>query len=583
MMAHARLAALLVIPLAASLGCSASRPPPAAPSTDEAPRFPTAAELATIAAAPAPALTSNAVDVPTWTLAGPFPDPLAPAAVSAPEPWGPILDAAAPTLTFTANASAHCVARELGRFYLEHQAQPTERLRGLIDGWCGNTALSTDVRFYGGPVPAEISNADIFAQWREPVAALIASQQPAPGGLGGIWYGRDHGRAVIAIVRAVPWVSLDPAPATPDAESGIAVAGTILFPVTDVRVMANRGALGIATCTFEPGVALPRFAARCPIDRADATAWIEVAAVPPGRVLGKVATRVLARRATATPTYALTLPIEDAPAAAGAEALTALLNRVRATAGLAALTVAAEQSALASRLAPHFFGAVLGGDADGTGDRISLGLMAGWGVAAHITSADLVTVWTTGADPRALLAAALDSPTGRSVLLAPSATHVAIGDLAGTAGPVRGSLFVTYHALPDDIAAGREAIIARIQAERDRLGNRALEFVPGAPSITTDVAAALRGGETPDEVMSALLVEVSRQTGRTAHGGFAVGHLLSTLPLPDSVLTSGEGRALVVVAPYRPAGGAWWSWAAFFIAAEELRAIPYRVGYRSRR
>jgi hypothetical protein len=578
-MRHHRLALLV----SASLGCTAARPPAAPPALDpDAARFPTPAELTAIADAPAPALASSAVDVPTWELAGPFPDLPPAGSASGPAPWGALLDAGAAAGAFSPTASAHCVARELGRFHLRHQAQPTERLRALIDGWCGNTALSADVRFYGGAVPADIDDDEVWAQWREPVAALIGSLQPASGGLGGIWYGRDHGRAVIAIVRAVPWVSLEPATTAPAADNIVTVRGTVQVPVTEVRVMASRGALGVTTCALEPGIALPAFAARCPVEAPDATAWIEVAAVPPGGVLGKVVARVLARRPAAIARYALGLPVADASDPADGEPLTALLNRVRTAAGLPALVVEAEQSALASRLAPHFFAAVLGGDRAGTGDRISLGLMAGRGVHARVTSADLVTVWTTSERPRALLAAALDSPTGRAVLLDPSATHLAIGDVDGDAR-VRGGLFVTYHAFPDDIAAGQHAVVARIQAERDRLGNRALQIVPGGRTLERDVAAALDGRESPEAVLSALLTEVTRQTGRAAHGEYAVGSSLAAIPLPDSVLLGGEARALVVAAPYRPAGAAWWNWTAFFIVAEDLQSIPYRVGYKSRR
>jgi hypothetical protein len=327
---------------------------------------------------------------------------------------------------------------------------------------------------------------------------------------------------------------------------------------------------------------LPRFASRCVVDPADPVAWIELTAVQPGRVLGKVVARVLARRDSAAAAYALADPIADEESSAGADAdaLTALVNRVRGAAGLRALAIEPEQSAQASRLAPHFFAGALGADPSGVTDRISLGLMAGWGVRARVASADLFTTWTTDRRSRALLAATLDSPAGRSVLLDPTATHLAIGDLDDAVASLRGSLFVTYRALPENGGrAAHAAIAARIQAERGKHGHRALRLVAGAATIDTDIAAALRS-ESPEAVLDALLAEVARQSGSTVQGAYAIGPSVADLPLPANTVTGGAD-ALLVVAPYRPAGGAWWSWAMFLVVGDGLQGLSGRIAYRA--
>jgi hypothetical protein len=582
-MTSSRLAVLLV---SVSLGCSAAPRPVTtvrAAAPPEPPRFPTPAELAVIAEAPSPAITSKAVDVPTWELAGPFPGVDGAASAIDPGPWGALLAAGTQAGTFTPAASAHCVARELGRFYLRHMAPPTERLRLLMDGWCGNTAVSTEVRFYGGTVPPPMRDAAVLAQWRQPVADLVAAMLPAPGAQAGIWYGREDGRAVVAIARAVPWATLEPASAAPDADGAVIVRGTVLFPVAEARILVNRGPLAVASCPLEPGVALPRFAARCMVDPTDPVAWIELTAVQPGRVLGKVVARVLARRDTAAAAYALADPIADEESSAGADAdaLTALVNRVRGAAGLRALAIEPEQSAQASRLAPHFFAGALGADPSAVTDRISLGLMAGWGVRARVASADLFTTWTTDRRSRALLAATLDSPAGRSVLLDPTATHLAIGDLDDAVASLRGSLFVTYRALPDNGRAAHAAVAARIQAERSKRGHRALRLVAGAATLDTDVAAALRA-ESPEVVLDGLLAEVARQSGGTVQGAYAIGPSVTDLPLPADTVTGGAD-GLLVVAPYRPTGGAWWSWAMFLVVGDGLQGVSGRVPYRAPR
>ena len=551
-----RLALLLLL-----VGCGGTAATP--PSPPRAPRppsvFPTATQLATIAAEPAPAVTSDAVDVPTWDLQGPFPDALASTPEVVPGPWGAMLDAAVQRGALTPTASLHCVAREIGRFYLQHQAQPTEALRRTVDGWCGNTAVYTELRFYGGAVPAQIGDDAVHTSWKGDVATMIASFGAMPGAVGGIWYGRDHGRAVIAIARAVPWAEVDPASVAPDDAGALVVRGRVLLPTEKVRALVNRGALGFASCDIVDGVALPRFEARCQVDAADPAAWIELSSVHPGRVLGKVVLRVLARRPSATPSHALVDRFT------GAATTPERVNQARLAAGLSPLAVVDAQSAVASQLAPHFFAAMLRGDVLGLTDKIGLGLMAGWSVSAQVATSGLFSAWTTGTGHGSVVAAALDSPLGRSVLLDPHATHLAVGELAESAD-VHGSLFLAYGTLPAEASAAAATVLSRIQAARSARGLPPLRPIDSVGSVPAKVAAALTRGEMePEDAMSRLLDHVVATTQRDARAGYVGGYPLDEMPLPEGALAPGEHRVLLVVAPSRPEGEAWWHWAVLLV------------------
>ena len=56
------------------------------------------------------------------------------------------------------------------------------------------------------------------------------------------------------------------------------------------------------------------------------------------------------------------------------------LNALRARAGLAAVSYAESESATAARVAPHYFGALLGTGPETVADVVMLGLIAGYDV-----------------------------------------------------------------------------------------------------------------------------------------------------------------------------------------------------------
>src|SRR5207237_948074 len=93
------------------------------------------------------------------------------------------------------------------------------------------------------------------------------------------------------------------------------------------------------------------------------------------------------------------------------------LNRARARARLAPVTLSAAQSSENTRLAGTLFEATRTND-HATADRIALGLMAGWEIGAMIRGGNVyVERAAPTRDPRVWLAVALEHPMGRSFLL----------------------------------------------------------------------------------------------------------------------------------------------------------------------
>jgi len=557
--------------LAALVGCGGTSRTPTAPLDEPAAAsaFPSADELARLAGESAPPLRTAAIDVPTWELAGPFPERIDRVAATEIAPWSGLLADAVRRGTLTTTADLQCVARELGRFYLAHAAQPTETLHRYVEGWCGTAATGTDVLFLAGDAPADLADDAVFAGWKQDAARLIANVAGGGNALAGIWFGRSDGRAVLAVARGVPRVDLETTSLTPPADGVIVLRGALLAPATRLRVLVNHGELAVTECTLDAASALPRFEARCPVDPADRTAWIEVSAVPPGRLLGKVVLRVLARRGDASRSYAVAADPASAGGAAGgddAATLAGRANQARHRAGLPPLALAEAEGAVATALTPHFFAAMLDGDPALRTDRIALGLMAGWDVAAPVRDAGFFSSWGHAVGGDHLVATALDSPMGRSVLLDPHATHLAVGSVRDASSGVTGALFVTYETLAGDAAQATRSVTDRITAARTERGLPPLRALADTEGRAAQVTERLRTGEVmPSDAMGSLIAYASRVGGGSPSGWMADAADLESLTLPEGAFSAGDGPALIVAAPYRPAGEPWWRWAVIVV------------------
>jgi hypothetical protein len=279
--------------------------------------FPTAAELARVTERPLPAdaLSTDVVEVETWELAGPLADHLSPGGTVPASIWHDQLQAriAGKAGVAIATPELGCVARELGRFYLEMAAQPGDELRRFIVGRCGAASVATTASFLSGEVADDVGEPAIQEKWRTQIDQMITNQADAGNRALGIWFGRGKGRVVVAVAAAARSVHAETAPLRPGPDGMVTFRGELLVPADRVRALINRGAYGVGECELEPGVALPRFGFRCKTEPTDPIAVIELAAFPAGRGLragwdvgGKVRHGQLPPRSPPTPTISPT-------------------------------------------------------------------------------------------------------------------------------------------------------------------------------------------------------------------------------------------------------------------------------------
>lgn len=151
-----------------------------------------------------------------------------------------------------------------------------------------------------------------------------------------------------------------------------------------------------------------------------------------------------------------------------------LINGVRAREGMRPIRISEQQSKIVSSVVGPFFKALLGepSEADEALNQITLGLMAGWDVRdGLIRDANLVSgVAVTAPDAASWLSDALDSPSGRLVLLDPEAETLALGALLQSGPDLLASIAVSYRFFAKEEAAGERAgsVIERLARIRKK-------------------------------------------------------------------------------------------------------------------
>jgi hypothetical protein len=540
--------------------------------------FPTKDVVAKLAAAPTPAKLSDdhAKDVPAWDLTGPLPDAVDRAPVQDDSPWGKLMQEVAAPLGDAAllTEAMHCVARENALFYLVNDAMPAEMLERFIAARCGApTGLAgSALQLITGD--ASIPDEKIYAQFQAKVRENAGKLLQGGRVEAGLAFVRKGGRAVIGISAVPQTVRLERTPLAVGPDGKVVLRGEVIGATAGVKGLINRGKHGYAECTAATTVALPRFVITCPVSRDDEVAWLSVSAYPPGRVLGSPVVDMMVWPSGAPGKTYAKLARGAAPAsAASTDELLAEINRVRGEAKLSALRLAEQETRTATRLAPHFFGALEGGKDEGISDQVALGLLAGWEVEGMVRTGNFVSTWINDAASWAeVVRAAITRPIGRATLLDPTAERVALGPADAARG--RGAVMSTY-ALFDAYKHDEDAkaLAARIAAARGERGLLAPKLVIELNGDAERAAQSVQAGaRAPLEALSDLLSRASERLGRSVRGWVAESSALDRIKLPDPLLTQPSLALGIGVAHHRPQGAAWGRFVVLIVMLDETPA-----------
>lgn len=534
--------------------------------------FPAAKRLTEIAEKPVPVQEAVELiaDTETWTLAGPLPDAVDTAPRKGTGPWdAAFAEAVARERSLRATESMHCVARELGRYQLAKSGRPPQDLQRFILGRCG--AAGDDVRHLSSTneIPDSVTDAEAAESAKDTLAQAVADLGAAGEALDvGLWFGREKGRAIILFAATGRVVDLEPIPMAVS-KGKVTVKGTLRVPAATLLARVNRGRFESKECTPDDWVLLPDFSFSCAVDPADALARIEVFSYPPERILGHSIAGILVAPSgkTLTGTFQRFVPKTPTdPKAALADGFLAALNGVRREAGLLDVRATEAQTAMAHRVAPHYFA---GEEArtkearDAVADVVALGMLAGWSVDGTVHNGMLASAWTSDTgDPARLLASMLESPSGRAVLLDVDADVIAIGAVQQPDRHFLGALVTVYrlfeYVQPD---ARIRTVLARMDVLRAEKGQPETTFIKGLAAETDAAMNAVEKDHLdPAIALDRLLQGASVKARKSMRGYVIEARTLDDFRLPADYTEAAFLPVAVAVAYHRPEGEPWGRW-----------------------
>ncbi len=566
--------------LSAGTGCGAANGRGAAAPSKPAFVFPSRAELDALPtkAPSGKALGADDVRVDRWTFEAPVAHPGD--AYDDASPWAKVVtDAiakrrAAGASALAASPALRCAATELGRFYLQHQALPSESLRRFTVARCGSSAAGVRPIMWTIEAAASVPEDALVARGEAPIREALASHlgsEPARQHLVGLARVRDGARLVVVALTARDDARIEAGPRRVDAARQVRLEGTLTADAEHLRGWVNQGEDRVAACDADASVKLPRFALRCHVTPGDATAWIEVVAERKGRLLADAVAEVLAydgdEQAIAYRTRALGAPAPVQTTAEFAPALVDRLNHVRTAAKLVPLRLAVRQSAANTRLAGTLLDASQSDDAQ-VADKAAVGLIAGWEIDGLIRRGDflLASVPQTR-DVTAWLEYALERPMGRRVLLDPNARQIAVGGAIPDGAIALGAAVTTYELFEsNDHDAEADRLAERVAALRAERQLPAPVRVASPDELAPEARLVVEREKPPMAALDDAMQAVATKTGNSVAGWVVEATDLDAIAIPEPLLRPGALQFAIEVTHHRAPGAAWGQYVVLIVA-----------------
>jgi hypothetical protein len=535
--------------------------------------FPSRGELEDVMSGEAkPVAPMKTAEVASWRIETPIPGPGS--AYPAETTWDRQLAAyVAEKGRGKLSAELRCAALETARFYASAGGFPDDGTRSYFAERCGATSPAIRLGTLTGDVPESVTDDELSKQYAASVRSLLDEtglRAPTEVALGVARAGKRVGVALMStdpvarLARFSPLVSGD----------SVTVEGVVSSGSSFALALVGQGATGWNVCEPDRRLKLPQFRVSCPVLAGDELARVEVVTQKPGRVLMETEIRALVRRsdeagldyAPQTPAAMSAAPAADA--LAFQTVLFSALNDVRKSAGIGPLLLEAKQSEVNQKLVPHFFEAAFTGQ-DEIVDRIGLGVLAGWDVNGLIRDGGVYSgIVTSTRSPARFLAYALESPFGRSILLDPQMTRVAIG-AAGLDPSGAMALVTTYSFFQSrDHSADETKLFTELTKRRQARGHTAPHRVPRERALERALARIAENDATPDEALEAAMQEVNAAESIGVSGFVAETADLRQMPWSDRILDKEPLDVEIGVTHYKAPGGAWGQFVVLVLVRE---------------
>ncbi len=447
-----------------------------------------------------------------------------------------------------------CVASELGRFYEQHQAIPDPALSGFVLGRCGCSATAVNSNILLAHVAEDAVQQQIADDLRPRLASEFAAISPKKGMVGGVNFRRTaDGQGVITLVTAESKATLNPNSAVPR-DGVIILSGQVSQDPEDILALINDGDAKVKDCSRLPAQ-LPRFTFRCPVS--STPTWADIIVTGHKRLLSEVVASAYIHGNSDQSRHFVRKrsPSEIATA----EQLIEEFNAVRRSAGIKPLKHVSSQSQVNKSVTPALIVAGIEEDAEAT-DTISLGLLAGWQVPGMKRMGAIYFNGVPGNRTRDWLHLALMRPLGRSVLLDPDASSVALG-LSSNDQLVGGVATVYYEYDKGDDDAQRTAVFEALTQRRIEAGLAAPQLVA---SEDLDLAVQhLNEGTPPMGALSAAALEMQWKLDPATPPMYFETLDAALIEFPLELLRPGAPRVAISVTHHQPEGAAWGQYVVF--------------------
>jgi hypothetical protein len=521
-----------------------------------------------VAQAAQPAPPFQTIEVERWTVQGPIPAHGAEYAIVS--PWDELLKklVAEQGGRLVLSSALGCAARETARFYVEHGASPSDGLQRYLVARCGGTLPSVHLATFGGPTPDDVADEDVQNKLGQKFPEFLKEQLPRGRGEVGLGYARGNGRVVIAFYGGDERARLDNFAPLVSGNRAV-LEGELPAQAAFGLALINQGKNGVAYCEPDTGVQSPKFRFSCPMLESDDHARVDVAIRRAGQMLPDPVLSVLLRRSDQA-------GLQYEPALSGdlkanvdeatfRSTVFSKVNEIRASAGLVALTLDAEQSKTNARVAPHWFAATFKGD-EATVQRLALGLLAGWQVQGTIRDGGIYSGYLTSTrSPERWLSDALASPLARSTLLDRRALRIAIGTgqlgQTGIFGVVTAYSFFDAQAQETEEATVFEEL-TRIRSARGLPTPRKAERHRALDSALARVA---NNSEDAGTAIQGVLKEMRKTEPRTIYGWALETNDLKQLRWSNDLFKPNLQEMAVGVTHYKVPGAAWGQYAVLVV------------------
>lgn len=285
-----RMRTVVVLAAVTAVGCSTPRPRMETADVEIEETFPKQKQIEEIEPGERPEsfFEERRTHVESWEMKGELPETVGSQPMTPDTPWERILNERIQAVESGAVATEgmNCLARQIGEFYLEHDAFPSGSLRVFLRTRCGVVARNYTKSWWTWEQKPRGETEKLAERWGASQGKALKKLAGGKHRSLGIWYGEDEDGAVLVAPVGLRQVDFESTSLKVESGESIVVEGTSHEDFSRLDAVHTRGAFGAGDCEVDSSVEPPEFRVRCPIDPETPFTQVDVTVYPGDRALG---------------------------------------------------------------------------------------------------------------------------------------------------------------------------------------------------------------------------------------------------------------------------------------------------------